>query len=285
MKSTRSELRVKVNSLIEELDLSELTKEPTFKTLEEVINYLKENKVGEINREDSEGQHYHAIIIGASEDLFRCLQDYNIEIFNRGTEWKEKAETLFSKLLNEETGMPQEDINFIKKPLCFYGRVIYDAEMLADFLKPLGVEILLTHRDKYIPIQHLKYEYKHNECEAISHFYRRSLEDITDIFSIEVSLSDHIKFGDEMFKQIILPSVTDIDMKLKENEIERSREEGYERARRHAEIEIKRDKEDIVRNVEMINSIYDIIIKENSGVREFFKKQIYGAFEKRKGLF
>lgn len=285
MKSTRNELRAKINSIIEELDLLELTKEPTFKTLEEVVTHLKENKIGEIDREDSEGQHYHGIIIRASGELFKCLQDYNTEIFNRGSEWKRKAETLVSKLLADETGISQNDMDFIKKPLCFYGHVVYDIDQLADFLKVFGIGIFVTYKDKYVPIEKLRYEYKNTDCESISRFYRRSLEDITDIFGMEVSLSDHMKFGDEAFKQIILPSITDIDIKLKEKEIEKLKEESYERVRKYAEVEIEQDKEDIVRNIEMIDSIYGIIRKENNSVRESFEKQMDAAFAKRKGLF
>ncbi|MFH1248604.1 MAG: hypothetical protein V1660_00440 [archaeon] len=270
MKSTKQELQRKVNDFISDLDFSELTKEPTFKTLEEVIKAIKEKGVKEI----SEGSSKKFAILNYSNEICSYLQDYWGEIAKRQNEWITKSDNFLSKIITEETGMPQKDIDFIKKPFCMYQNSLYALNNIASLMNDLGIGIYASFKNKVIPIKRLRYAYARNVCEDLSSFYFKSIEEVTEIFGLEISNADWLHFKDNIIKEVILPEVDDGDSELKKKDIEEMINSNEEKRKTFIESEVNKKKDRLVRNIEIMDSIYGSVKRKTNSLSDYFEDHV-----------
>jgi hypothetical protein len=280
MISRRGELQKKIEGIITELDFSELIKEPTFNNLDNFLKLLKENKIETCDDENPEG-FKHKIFVKVSEGMLKSLCNYNNEVIRRTEDWRRNADKLLSNLVKEEVGISEKDMVFIKRPLCLYKKFIYDTSIISQFLKDFGFDIKIKYRNNDIPVQKLMREYKNHGGETISTLYFDSLENLVDIFAIQTSSVDFLKFDDDIFKNIILESTKNIEIKLHEEELKKVRAEMDEKARKYAEIKIDECREEIMTNIEMMDSIYGTFKKEGLGMCDLFEKQMDHSFKKK----
>jgi len=277
MKSTRNELRAKVDSLIDEIDkLVELPKKPTFEKIEEIVDYIQKNK--ENSRFDKTPYGFsYAFILKEREKYDRYIKDYMTEILTRGSEWDEKAENLFSRILREETGMSYEDSIFIRQPLYSYTDMLSHVDNLAASLENFGVGFYLTYKNKLAPLHELKFRYNYNPCEAISLVYRKSISSIIGTMASGLISSDNGILREKFFEKIILPDLG-TDLRSEEYEITKSIKENNEMARKAAEEDIEKHKQWIVSDIEQINYLYQRINQEEGSIRKSFAAHLDRLF-------
>lgn len=281
MKSTRNELRIKVDNLIDEIDkLVELPKKPTFYKIEEMVDYIKKNSEGRGFDETPYGLCYH-LIVKEPEKFDKFIRDYIIEVMKREGEWSEKSENLFLRLLREETGMSYSDSMFIRQPLIYYSNVIESLDDISPFLNSFNFNLFVTYKNKFLPARELKSKYRNDICEEISFIYKKSINSMINILAANILTADGELFRERIFEEFILPSL-DNELKSNEYEIKKSIKESGERTRKRAESEAAMHKEWIVSDIEHVDYLYWQIRRKNNSIAEFFEDHLNESFGKKK---
>jgi hypothetical protein len=251
-----SEIERKVDKLFQEMELSELFREPynIYQRMSNLRNMME--KGCSLQSMESFQQSMGKIMI-----------DYFFDMNKKSQDRERLAKKLLSDFLKKEINFSNEDIETIKEPFHFFINKID----IFDFLKKYKLEPFLTYKDKFIPFENFKYRFKMNKCSFLSMLYSSSIEIIVNMINAQVVM-DESKKGLELILNEIkgeynLPIYSNNPEVKEINNI-------IELGEKQLNDFIQEKKKNLVRNIIEIENIHKEIRKRYKNLAEYFEKDV-----------
>jgi len=270
MKSNNAELEKRIESILQDLDFSEITKEPLSKSFDDFLAYAKQSIS---NKSIEDGIKKEGLLNFFSEYMKSNLR-YDKSRHFRIEEWEKIAEDKFSRLLNEDIGIPQYDISIIRKP--FY-RLLTCIELLNEHervLKEFNFSFLMEYKGKRASVDRFFERLKRNKCVNLSALYDSSIGSFIKMMDMQVELSSTEAVNKKFLEEISIPL-----MKLQEGYInEEKLKEEFEGVTKLNEnfcnLNLERDRKFLVENTNEINRVYCDIRKRHNNLAEYLEKDL-----------
>lgn len=180
MKSNNAELEKKIDNIIEEMDFKEVGREPLSKSFDSFLRYAHETF---FNREEAESMTKEGLINFLNE-YKKSQFKYDKGMYSRIREWESMAEEKFSKLLNEEIGMPREDIDIIRKPFHMLRMRMGMLQEVFDIFNEFNFDFLIKYKDTKLSVNKFFSRLRNNKCPELSALYDSSIDSLIKIMEM-----------------------------------------------------------------------------------------------------
>lgn len=265
MKSkTTGELEKKVEGIMRDMELLELTKESVFQGLDEMLrNYygggIIPNKERLFNPEESEEEMMRG--------LFGSLNKFQGDIAKREGEWQKNAAKFLDSFIKEELEIKEEDIQIIKDQHHEIYKKLKSIEEVISPLKKFGLSFFMTAKNRYYDLALFLNRYKENEVTKLSKSYNESIHGLYMALSISVVMGEGGMLIDKLSQNI--PSDAMQYMGIDKENINFLRDMMLGQFGEKSQAEAKNK---VVENLISIDSIYKGIIKNYSSLRAYFEE-------------
>lgn len=280
MRCDDSELEKKIDGILNDMDFSEISKEPLSKSFDSFLGYIREKLLDEsiinnIKREERMGELINFLNeYKMSSEYKRGQFEYNRGIHCRIYEWENTAEERFSKLLNEETGMQQEDIRIIRKPFHILAAKTALLHEYPEVLGEFGFDFLIKYKGTKLSIKKFCNRLRNNKCVDLSALYDLSIEDFIRIMGIGVVISSDEVINKRFLEEIFIPFRKKQEGYVNEEIMRQDFEKLVELDENFCKFNISAGKKILARNLMDIDNIYSKIRKKYSSLREYLTEDL-----------
>lgn len=189
-------------------------------------------------------------------------------------EWTDIAEKKFSKLLNEEIGMPQEDISIIRKPFHILAARTALLREYPEVSGEFGFDFLIRYKGTKLSIKKFSNRLRSNKCVDLSALYDLSIEDFIRITGIGVIISSDEVVNKRFLEEVFIPLRKKQEIYVNEGEMRQDFERLVELDENFCNRNTATGKKILARNLIDIDNIYSKIRKKYSSLREYLTKDL-----------
>lgn len=276
MKSNDSELEKKIDGILQDLNFSEITKEPLSKSFDDFLNYSG-GMASTLRINDYTENHYAENLESSRllSEYKKGLLRFDKEMYFRILEWRETAEREYSKLLHEEMGISYKDIDIIKKP--FY-------ELFADFglikevsrglLKEFNINLFVQYKDNKVPVDEFFNMLKDNKCVRLSMLYESSVNTFIRIIGLDAKSSSEEIINKRFLEEVRIPTLKHQEGYINEDKMKQEFDRFVKWLRDSVDTEISHCRELLVSTTNEIGYIYSATIKKYSSLKEYRDKEL-----------
>lgn len=270
MKSTNAELEKKIDEILNDMDFSEISKEPLSKSFDSFLRYAKENF---FDQEEPEGVTKESLINFLNE-FKKSKFKYDRGMHYRIHEWEKTAEEKFSKMLNEEVGMAREDISIIKKPFHLLQMRMGMLQDFFDVFNEFNFDFLIKYKDAKLSVNKFFSRLRNNKCPELSALYDSSIESFIRIMELEVVVASDELINKRFLEEIFIPFRKKEEEYVDEEEMRREFGSIAELDEDLCGINISSGKRVLARNILDIDSIYSTIRRKYSSLSEYIENDL-----------
>mgnify|MGYP001610825522 CR=1 FL=1 len=275
MRCDDSELEKKIECILDEMDLSEISKEPISKSFDSFWGYVRgklsdDSIIKNIKKEELMGELIDFLNgYKRSPEYKRGQFEYNRGMHHRIHEWTNIAEEKFSKLLNEETGMRQEDISIIRKPFHILAAKTALLHEYPEVSGEFGFDFLIKYKGTKLSIKKFCNRLRSNKCVDLSALYDLSIEDLIRITGMGVVISSDEVINKRFLEEIFIPFRKKQEGYVNEEDMRQDFEKLVELDENFCKFNVSAGKKILARNLIDIDNIYSKIRKKYSSLREY----------------
>jgi hypothetical protein len=270
MKFSDIELEKKIDVILDDLDRCELERKPLSKSFDGLLEYIKQKTLGRGLEESITKES----LLDFLNEYRKSSLNYSEGMCSRVNEWGKIAEDKFSRLLNEEVCMLQEDIVLIKKP---FRRLLCGTEMLNEFSKVLSefnFDFLMRYKNKRLSVDKFFRKFKSNKCVELSFLYDSSIDTLIKMIDMQVELSSSEEVNKRYLEEVIIPKIKSQEGYINEEEIRKDFNEQIKLDENLCAINLQKGRKHLLNNVRDIDSIYLEIRKKYSSLSDYLEQDL-----------
>lgn len=268
-------LERRIDDILNDLNLSELTKEPLSDSFNSLLEYAKSRipekaiAIEGVNDEQSKEE-----VVNLTNEYVKSIFRYGKSINSRVYDWVKIAERGVSNLLGEELGISERDIKTIQKP--FY-KLVAETNFLSvldNTLHDFNFKFFIRHKNNKIHARRFFRRLKNNRCVELSELYDSSIDTLVKIIDMQVELISRETINRSYIEEVYIPLIKSREGYANEDSIK----EGFNKETKHEEENctkrIVAGKDFFIHNLQDIEYIYSNIRKRYGSLAEYFEKDV-----------